>query len=50
MEGVEGLVDHKARIALHVVQIYRTRPDIRLGDETAALPELALRIIAKFQG
>jgi hypothetical protein len=49
LEGVEGLVDYKARIALHVVQICRTRPDIRLCDAPAALPELAVRVIAKFQ-
>ena len=49
MEGVVGLVDRKARIALHVVQIYRTWSDIRLGDALATLPEFTVRVIAIFQ-
>src|SRR6202040_2707852 len=48
-EGVEWLVDHVARIALEVVQICCARSNIRLHDALAALPELAVRVIVKFQ-
>ena len=48
-QGVERLVDHVARIALEVVQICCARPDIRLHDALAALPEFAVRVIVKFQ-
>ena len=49
MNGVERLFDHKARIALHVVQICRACPDIGLGHTLAMLPVFAVGIIAKFQ-
>ena len=48
-KGVERLVDHKARIALHIVQICRACADIGLGHALAMLPVFAVRVIAKFQ-
>src|SRR6267142_1664789 len=49
MKGVERLIDHKARIALHVVQICRACSDIGLGHALAMLPVFAIRVIAKFE-
>jgi hypothetical protein len=49
MKGVERLIDHKARIALHVVQICRAGADIGLGHALAMLPVFAVRIIAQFE-
>ena len=49
MKGVEWLIDHKARIALHVVQICRACPDIGLGHALAMLPVFAVRVVAKLQ-
>ena len=48
-DGVERLVDHEARIALQVVQICCAGADIRLDDALAVFPELAVRVIVKFQ-
>ena len=46
---VERLVDHIARIVLEIVEIGCARPDVRLPEALAALPELALRIVMKLQ-
>src|ERR1044071_5231992 len=48
-DGVERLVDHVARIALQIVQIGRATADIRLDDALAALPALAVRVIANLE-
>lgn len=49
MKGVMRLIDHKARIALHVVQICRAWPNIDLGHALATLPVFAVGVFAKFQ-
>ena len=49
MQGVVRLLDDVARIVLEIVQIRRARLDIRLQNALATLPELAVRVIVKFQ-
>ena len=49
VKRVERLFDHKARIALHVVQICRAYPDIGLGHALAVFPIFAIGVIAKLQ-
>src|SRR3954471_19276574 len=48
-DRVKRLVDDELRISLQVVEIGRTSANVRPGDESAAFPAFAVRIIAKFK-
>lgn len=49
VERMKRLVDDETRIAPEIIQICRTRFDIRLPDALAVIPELAVWVIVKLQ-